>query len=293
MRLSMKSTAIPQDKGEMVFQDYTPAEFIAGVIPTTRNSWEAAWHAAVVALDTEAVRLVTSEHKGKTWYIAAPASAFASNPNATCVLSNALPGMPRHEGDGAYIGQVSHRQTGCIIIQDGHAYCYTGENEEAREFAQQYSAPIHEATGDAVWQGYNEKTTAESQKSAMFAIKAALFFIGFGVLLWLGLAALRGASAERASTIQAEWDRNVGQIVQTFNASRLSQVRSLMADLHTLSSRALAAKGRITKYSIHNGKLTWEMELPLWVTSDYYQDLGGHAEVVNDKVTVTKEMPWP
>lgn len=259
--------------------DFTPINFIAGCIPTTRNAREAAWHAAVGALDTEAVKLIVTEYKNKTWYLAAPAVAFASYDGAGSSLSAALPGTPGHQGDGAYIAQIADRQVGVVIVSAGTVKSFVGDRDEAEEFARQHgAASIDMALSTPMqWEGYGEALVRESRTIAKLAMNIGALTAISIFALWIGFGAATGWSNARIDKTQADLDRNISVMVATVNANLDNPVRKSLQEIQALSANVLSAKGVIPIYQVKAGQTYWEMVLPQWVNDDYYMQFGDVA----------------
>jgi hypothetical protein len=274
--------------------DFTPVKFVAGCVNTTRNARESAWHAAVGALDTEAVKLIVSEHKGKTWYVAAPSCDFASYPDAGSSLASALPGAPGHQGAGAYIGLIAGRQTGAIIIPaEGPPMSFAGEREEAEEFARIHGASIYEASEVSPWEGYEEALARESRRLSRVAMNVGVAAAIPIFAIWIALGAASGWSNARIDKLQGDIDHNVMSMVAAVNANMDSPARASLQEIQALAAKVLAAKGVIPIYQIKNGQTSWEMLLPQWVNEDYYKQFGKVSVSLRDdnRVSVTKGNP--
>lgn len=255
--------------------DFTPVDFVAGSIPVAKDSSEAAWHAAVGALDTERIKMVVSVHDGRTWFMAAAASAFASNPGATTALGSCLPGLPGFRGYGAYLAPIADRQTGVIVITHTDVHEFTGDWEEAEEFARSYSQPVFEASGEAEWLGFEQRLSLESR-----AIVRRTGIAGVGLAIaasaiWIGLAVAGEMSVKQMSHLQADWDAHMATILSTVNQKRNGATSKYLKELNSVSSTAAESKGVVLTYEVNKaGAIYWEMALPAWVSPDHYRTLG-------------------
>ena len=72
---------------------YLPPDIIGGSVPHVLGSEdEAVWNAASQACGTEKVHYTYTVENKRCWYLAAPSTSFASNPDSWCPLAAALPG---------------------------------------------------------------------------------------------------------------------------------------------------------------------------------------------------------
>lgn len=105
------------------YTPYLPGELVAGTIPHIAGSEEeSVWNAAVQACGTERVVFAYTVSEDRCWYIAAPASAVASNPDSWCPLVAALPGNSEHWD----------RETVYLYEEDGHAGALRWDQETGR-----------------------------------------------------------------------------------------------------------------------------------------------------------------
>lgn len=287
--------------------EHTPIGFVAGRIPSVRDPWESAWHAASSALETREVKLIVSNQGGSTWYLAAPARDFASYPDAGSSLAAALPGMPGHMGSGAYIAQAADRQTGVVLLEnDGMLRVFVGEREEAVEFSKQYKARIVDAgaTAPVEWEGYHQALERLSRKTTKLAINVGVFAAIPIFALWIGLSAFSSWSNVRIDKAQSDLDRGVQTMITTVNANLDSPVRHHLMEIQTLANRVAKARPlacttspcqmpSIPIYQVKNGQTYWELDLPQWVTPGFYSDLGaGDVTPLPDgNIRLTKGRP--
>jgi hypothetical protein len=72
---------------------YLPHELVGGSVPYVAGTEEEAiWNAAAQACATEKVHFCYTIEGNRCWYLAAPSTSLASNPDSWCPLAAALPG---------------------------------------------------------------------------------------------------------------------------------------------------------------------------------------------------------
>lgn len=253
------------------FTRFTPKGVIAGVVPAITGNLavarETAYHAAAEALDTERVHMIVSVHEGYAWYLAAASQQFASMPNAGTPLAACLPGMPNHQGDGAY--QVSER--GQISVAVKHLKTLEVFPDIPQGGSQQ-TYVVNEAN-PVPWQPYfiSELRYVRQQTSRM--ILAGVAALAVGLVVWLG------ATVANGLLNSAVIDREQATVDETIAAvQRLSikqPVSAQLIRLQQLSESVIRAGGQLHRYQIHPDKpLEWVAFMPAWVTSDYLNKMG-------------------
>ncbi|MCK5518074.1 MAG: hypothetical protein KAI61_01545 [Alphaproteobacteria bacterium] len=104
-------------------QPFMPTELIGGSIPYIPGKEdEGVWNAAAQSCGTERVHYCYVIDDGRVWYLAAPSSSLASNPDSWCPLAAALPGN----------SEYWDRQTVYLYEQEGMAGALRWDQETGR-----------------------------------------------------------------------------------------------------------------------------------------------------------------
>jgi hypothetical protein len=272
-----KTTDIKSNRPDSVDRDFfTPKEFVSGFIPcpADANPIEAAWHASVIALDTERVRLLHKEADEGIYFIAADAADFISHPNGETKLASSLPGFIGHKGDGAYFTDMNNGVFGVVVKKTCVLDCYIGEKRDVLKFAEglEHFYP----TESGPWVGFRQLEARDAKKLANRLIVAALSLAALFFLISIATSVLSsvfaGHKKDSINKIRAMQQATATQ----FN----SQEVNAYADYRDQSSAIVATGGRVVKFNSQNGAITWEAQFPLWVT-----DLSSLGAVKSKKET--------
>lgn len=269
--LKKRTTGSSIETNASGFTRYTPKGVIAGVVPVVSgrlaDARETAYHAAAEALDAERVHMIINVHEGHAWYLAAASQQFASMPNAGTPLAACLPGMPNHQGDGAY--QVSERGQISVAIKHMRTLEVFPDIPQGGD---QATFVVNEAN-PVPWEPFmlSELRFVRQQTSRM--VMAGLAAIALGLVIWLG------ATITNGILNRAVIDREQATIDETIQAvQRLSikqPVSAQLIRLQQLSEAVIRAGGTLHRYQIHPDKpLEWVAFMPSWVTSDYLNQMG-------------------
>jgi|GEM_PF-2594479 len=258
-----KTTAAKSNRPDAAGRDvFTPKGFVSGFIPCPAdvNPIEAAWHASVIALDTERVRLLHQEADEGIYFIAADAADFLAHPNGETNLVSALPGSAGHKGDGAYFTDMNNGVFGVVVKKAGVLDCYIGEKRDALKFADGMDHFYPAESG--AWVGFRQLEARDAKKLANRLIIAALSLTALFFLISVATSVLssvfEGHKKDSINKIRAMQQATATQ----FN----SQEVNAYADYRNASSAIVATGGRVVKFNSQNGTTTWEAQLPLWVT---------------------------
>ena len=256
-------------------EEYTPRTFITGYIhvpPTEKRYRDAIWHAAAVALDTDAVRLICERTGDGVYYLAAPAADFANHPLAVSVLAAALPNTPGHQGDGAYCCELGSGIVAAIKKGNESLESYIGEHRDIERFVGPLT--VFWPQQASAWAGHREMQSRSTQKTLnFFSLVGAIlviFLFAAGVLARSAAANLgNGAELARQNILQA----------QVKVATELQEIApNPFLEYHRISADVLARDGILQYFDATAGKLDYAAELPAWV-SDFGALTGATREV--------------
>lgn len=255
---------------EETVHEFTPRSFLGGFVrvPEGEKRYrDATWHAAAVALDTDAVRLICARDRDGVYYLAAPAGEFANHPDAASVLGTALPGMPGHEGDGVYCCDLGGNVVASVRKAAQVLETYIGERRDAERFAG--GGSVFWPQTPARWVGHREMQSRASQAVIhRVAIVAGVLSV---VLLAVGGVARYGTA-------------RIGQDVNRIRESLLLQQQTTAEQLRKLppnpfleyrriGNEVVVREGTLRRFDANGGEVSYAAELPAWVS-----DLGALAE---------------
>lgn len=253
-----------------ILQPFLPSELIGGSIPYVAGTEdEGVWNAAAQACGTERVHYCYTIEEGRCWYLAAPSSSLASDPDSWCPLAAALPGN----------SEYWDRQTVYIFEQEGTAGALRWDQETGRlqiflgvsrtilpriQSMEANFVTINPEVAKAVpW-----KNRALNQERLSRVLVKYLFFMGAGVtalalLVWVGAYAL-------ANSLTPKLDKAKQVTVDTTNALMMNAANALQSntDQHLvriieLLNMTSSFGGVLTRYEVKpDNSVEWTALIP-------------------------------
>lgn len=261
-----------------MFSSFTPQMFVAAAVPFGKQPpEEVAYHSAAAGLDDENLQMVFSVHQGYVYFIAARAQDFLAHPAAATPLAAALPGMPGHHGDGAYICELEHGLYGVLIKQDESLKSLVANEADALAFAVALDATVHrlERSEHArPWRGYRtallDKARAAAKGGIWVGSLTAAVLLGLLVIL----SVVQARQKHEGDQLKDELRQSLQQVSATYRSSSVEPVMNLLGDIQKVSSVALQGNGRIVLYQMENGHTAYELEFPATTQAAVYRPLG-------------------
>ena len=265
-------------------EKFTPEEVIAGAVPYVEgNPREIAYHAASYALDTERVHLVCSQHDGMVYYLASPSSEFANMPLSSTPLGSALPGGKGHQGDGIYTLNLGH-SVFVVVVQEQTLRSYVGDPVEVKGFTSDIDLPVYSLDGGehlSSWDGYRLMEIREDRRIARSVTAFGVLASFLGLALWIVLVMANSWLSSNVSDRYVEARKNADQISREL--ATVDPLAVHLNELQRITSVAVKAKGWVGFYRLRKGQVSWEVDMPSWVTEDYIKALGGGVRAVKNE----------
>lgn len=269
-RLSFLKGFARQTGREETVHEFTPRSFLGGFIRVQEGEKrfrDATWHAAAVALDTDAVRLICARDKEGVYYLAAAAGDFANHPDAASVLGAALPGVPGHEGDGVYCCDLGGNVVASVRKAAQVLETYIGERRDAERFAG--DGPVFWPQTPARWVGHREMQSRASQA----VIHRVSIMAG---VLSVVLVAVGGVARYGTARVGQDVDhiRETLLLLQQVAAERLQKMPpNPFQEYRRIGNEVVVREGTLRRFDANGGEVNYVAELPAWVS-----DLGTLAE---------------
>ena len=230
----------------------------------------AAVRAASNAMQVDRIHTVISEHENFAYYIAVPSVSLASTPNFATALAASFPAHPDHKGEGVYVH--FENGTGMAVLVSGERFEYIyGSSESISEMLDTEGLPIHNVEGFLPWPLHSALGRAQSAGNK-FGLLLAKFSAAWLALASIALLGINVALAFVGTTSPAD-------IAGAYSAaaSKISTVQPLQVDLAAMgrvTTIALRSGGWVEKYRLDNGKESFTVSMPQWVSKDYTDALG-------------------
>lgn len=242
-------------------QSFTPRSIIAGICPATRGrDADQAIDAAAGLLGCEQVALIHSRAAGQIWYLAAPAADLASHPESQSPLAAALPGMPGHEGDGAYTADLPGGLQAVVVKQGLQLHSFVGLPALVQRFiALEGAGSIHAcAEKGRAW----EFPASRSQRLAG-RLQLALTASGLLVALLAALAWLWAAQSGGDQQVLQQQLRQQHQDAWQKSLRELDPPAYPLALQHFQRAvgQAVSERGSLLQFEYRDGRSIWRLKI--------------------------------
>lgn len=276
------------------YSNHIPADMIAGAVPFFGEDPErVAYYAASSALGVENILLHATVDNGVVFYLAVPGKIFSSTQNFATSLTAACPGSNGHQGDGNYLFREGTVAT-VVRKQGGEMEMVSGDLPVMEEYLATSLLPTHEVTAltasrmtsvDFRNSEFGRNTLSFTNK---FLLRAALISIVISVCMAFA-AVWMDKQTKGYREAMADNARN-----QVRGISISHDLAKKMAEMEKVSAVAARSGGWIMEYHADAKGVRWAMELPSWVSADYYESLGAGVKAdlnrVDNVVMVYKGM---
>lgn len=264
----------------MTHTEFLPKSLIAGSLPLGKGAspTQVAYNSASLALNTERLCLITSVLGNRVYYLAGDASEFASQQNASTVLSTALPGSRMHRGDGVYFALLSDKgQMACIVVKDKTLKCFVGAPAEAERFPAVENAsdlPVYHlhSTGEKFgaltpWRQLSDYDRDENRKLAKAILSTGAANALVMATVWVACSFYVAQASEQSSDYKAMAEAMLSEA--SASLARSSSSRHMgWQELQDVSRFAREHKGRIQAFELKDGRISWQLEIPTFVTGE-------------------------
>ncbi|MDD3183232.1 MAG: hypothetical protein PHD48_10585 [Alphaproteobacteria bacterium] len=272
-----------------------PLDLIGGCCPRIVGEEEdIAWNAAAEASDTERVHLIWHAKGDKIWYLAVRSSEMSSYTNTWCPFGSVLPGMKdAADPPTVYTYFSDEAATMMTVLVDG-LQIHRGTSSVVRAKAERVSreldgAPVIELVPDRIakltpipWYSLSLFEERARRILAACAVVSSVVFAALGVVIWF-IAAMATVSAHAdLREIQQKSEIKSLALLKSVQAQRASPMREQLAQFADVNDGLLSLNGYLEVYQIVSNRPVWRAVLPVNVTSDRINELGGKTLDNND-----------
>jgi len=250
---------------------FTPQDMVSNFIPLPTaqlrvKAIEPAWHEASDALDTERVRLVAQEADGGIYFLAADARTFIRHPHAVTPLAAALPGLPGHQGDGAYCQELGSTGLIAVVVKEATSLkSYVGSRADALKFAEGYDQFWPTVEHAQAWVGYRELENEAALRFARVAVASGMLLTAVFLLLIFLMSWKTSQLSNKREAHIADVREQQQQNVASLNANQKS------GDAFTAYREQAAAiirdGGELTQFKSDGNKISFEATFPAWASN--------------------------
>jgi hypothetical protein len=263
---------------------FLPIELVGGSVPYIAGMEdETVWHAASQACATNSVCYAFTVFEGRCWYLAAPASAMANNPDSWCPLTAALPGNSEfwdteaiyiYEQDGVAAALRWDPETHKMQVFDGPSRTILPhvQSLEANFVA---IDPTRATVVPWINRNLREEQLMRSAIKWLLlsGLGVALTTVVYLVFLQLTTMWLRPSLAEaQSASAQA-----TQQLMLTASRAAQSDSDKYLIRLQELLLIMQNVEGTLTKFEVKEGKITWEALIPPAVSGADLNQMGART----------------
>ena len=274
---------------------FVPASIVAGSVNVAAGADPAqvAYNSACLALDSERVCLIFSAQGRLVHYIAGLASDFSSSsPNVTTILAIGLPGMPHHQGEGCYRVNVGPGGDliACVACKDGRVYSFVGAPSRAERFPAaiggvdipviDLSASDERVQDIPVWKPHSEREREDNKRLLRYS---AIFLFAVNcvmAMIWIASAISQGVAEGKLHSIAEEAKLSMSSLI--VKLAPAAYKHEAWNEYQSVAAFAMDHKGRLDHFELKDGKLTWRISVPAFVT-------GGEINSTFKGISVTQD----
>lgn len=251
-------------------EPFLPNELVGGSIPAVPGrEEEAVWNAAAQACGTERVHFCYTIHEGRCWYLAAPSSAMASNPDSWCPLAAALPGN----------GEFWDKQTVYLYEQEGAAgairwdadsgrmQVYLGASRTILPKIQSMEANFVTISAESAVPVPWYSRALNQEKLSRMTVKV-LLYSGLAVtiasfLFWIGGYAMTNIVQPRLDEAKDVTRKAANQLMEQASSALQSNTYAHLSRIQDLLDTLMGFGGTLVRYEVKGeDKVEWEALVP-------------------------------
>lgn len=262
---------------------------IAGAVPVSSQSSpiEIASMIAREQLGTDQVHILLSKEKvsNRIAWLGLPSSVMGNEVSPMTPIAAALPGHPDHQGEGVYVLEVGPYKVAATYY-DEVLSVLCNETPLVDEYIADVSLPVYVCETLLPWRFESIYTITKSQSEviAKQAIRYSNYVAAFACFVLVVSAIASGALRKVESRSADMFENSIQQAINDIRTA--SPLNEQLAIFQTKASVAIRAGGWVDHYEVKEGKESFRIYMPQWVTRDYVLALGDQAKA--DK-TITSD----
>jgi hypothetical protein len=248
---------------------FLPQELVGGAIPHVPGSEdEAVWNAAAQACSTERVHYCYSIEDGRIWYLAAPSSTLASNPDSWCPLAAALPGRSEYwDRETVYL----YEQEGMASAlrwdpETGRMQVFLGAARTLLPRIQSMDAnfvTVNPEVAEVVpWRNRALRTEKLSRAAANALLYAGLFVNAAAIMFLIIQYILTGFTQRELDSVKAQSEKASQDLLVNANNALQSDTIKHMVRIQELLDALQKIDGTLVKYEVNKGQVQWAALVP-------------------------------
>lgn len=249
---------------------FLPNELVGGSVPAVPGrEEESVWNAAAQACGTERVHFCYTINEGRCWYLAAPSSALASNPDSWCPLAAALPGNSEFWDKQTVYLYEQEGAAGAIRwdSDSGRMQVYLGASRTILPKIQSMEANFVTISADGATPVPWFSRALNQERLSRLTVKV-LLYSGLGVtivafLFWIGGYAMTNIVQPRLDEAKEVTRKAANQLMEQASNALQSNAYAHMSRVQELLDTLMSFGGTLVRYEVKGGgKVEWEALVP-------------------------------
>lgn len=228
------------------------------------------------ALGVSQIHYLRSPHpvSGLYHYFAIPSAVLASEPSPITELAIALPGHPGHRGPAAYVLDAGVYKIAALF--DGTQLdIVCNEAELVADLLSEQSLPLVKVGPEVEAWRFQSSYTKRTQMVESLTARISKFSLALLVFSGVALAGLQAADGWLSAKMGADNEASAKALAEALASMQVgSPLAKQLADYQQRSSVAVRSGGWVDAYKLKEGKESYRLFVPAWVTPDYVQSLG-------------------
>jgi hypothetical protein len=281
----------PNKKTERIY-----TSIVAGTLPSDRKDASSVVTFALLdLLGTENVHVITSYDQERlvVHYLAVPSTELGAAEDMAFPLSLSLPGHPNFRGDGCYL-QEGAPISAMVEVKNGVIRYIANESYLIENYVNDLDVPVYKVDDSitGIWRFSSFKSEVLKLTNRVSKILTIVGGIILVIILLLSvifsfLGDMNQSKYDRSQFKTAKEDdlRNYAKIISSLDG--VSALSLVLYRMQYISSNTIKAGGWINQYAVIDGKESFEIVLPEWISKDYLEPFGGnYRSVMGDQGVV-------
>ena len=275
---------------------YFPPEMIGGSCPVVKGEEESiAWNAAAEACASERIHFVWRVHDDRVWYLALRSEDLASHSKTWCPFASLLPGAPDGFEAPVIYTFYSDEAATLMAIEKESLQIIRGTSSVIKAKAERMAretgtADIVDLIPDriialrpVVWESLSLLENRARRFMGFASVLTAIAVVALSIFVWFMASVTQLAYRSDLKELRDRTAQSLMQLQQTAMVLRTSDMREQIANFNKLNESLIGAQGWLKLYLLKDNKVRWWGVVPVNLTSDRIQDLGGQTIEQNDE----------
>lgn len=240
---------------------FTPRSILSGRVKAGHGrELDTAIAAASVVLGTPQLACISARAGDNIWYICAPAADLASHTQSSSPLAAALPGAPGHQGDGAYILDLSENLQAVLVKQKNSLSSFVGTPVMVQRFItleglkESFPCP-----GDGLpWRFAHDAVVRRDGRLQNTVTLSALAVTVVACGTWLWAAYQRTPQETLRAQLQKEHNAALAIAVRAMTPAAYPPA---LEHLNKAVSQTIKSGGALVQFEHKNGRSNWSLDI--------------------------------